>query len=196
MKSVLKLLPLLLCLLCLGCTPIETPAPTSSTAPQRAGLPGTTPCARILQDIWGKYDPEDQFIVYGGMLRQPVSDAPGDLDMEQFPLWLSQYHLPANHQENLLEGASLHHLLDSNLFTAVAFRVNPESLASLARDWRLELLKSHWVNEPPERLLLAKIDEKNLVMCFGSRHHTKNFQRMLLYAFPSAKILSSQPIPL
>ena len=198
MKIALKLILFFLCLLCTGCAPAQTQPPTSSTSPvsQRISPPGKTNCALLLRDIWNQYDPQEQFSVYGGMQQRPVPEAPGDLDMEEPVLWFSQYCLPAAHQQHILQGASLQHLLSGNLFTAAAFQVESDALPAFARDWRAELLSSHWVNGPPQRLLLAQVNQEYLVMAFGSRRHTKSFQRMLLYTYPSAQILCCEPFSL
>ena len=159
------------------------------------GQPGNSLPAVILGDIWAQYEPQERFSVYGGMVSQPVPDAPGDLDLQKADGWAGHCCFPVGCLQLVQEGASMTHLLNENLFTAVAVRVSDKSVAqTLTNDWRYGLQHGNWATVTPERLLLAQVAERNLVVAMGSKENLRIFRQKLLQAYPSAKIAYDEPI--
>lgn len=188
---------LLACSLCAGCTAPkeeETIASTQS-ANLKTGQQGRTEAARILQEIWGKYGEAERFSVYGGMMEEPVMEAPGDLDMELAGNWLYRYHFPLEHLQSVDQGAALAHLMNEKLLTVAVFRLQKkEQLRLLADKWRWELQHGQWAGSRPARLLLAQPAGDFLLMAYGSRSNVKLLQEKMLLAFPTGQLLYSEAI--
>lgn len=194
-KTVLLLLVWIFCAGCAAPQMAENTAPTPQSTMPRAGVPGRTGAAHLLERIWAQYEDTERFCVYGGLPEQPVMDAPGDLDMELAMHWAYRYRFPMEHLKSTDHGASLTHLMNEKLLTLAAFHMQqPEKARQLAEDWRWELQHSSWASNRPERLLLAQVEEKYLLMAYGSYAYVRLLQEKLTVAFPSSRILYQEAI--
>lgn len=188
---VFGLAALLLC----GCATQQltpTTQPTETIELPILGKPGQSIPAVILGDIWAQYEPKERFSVYGGMAEHPVPDAPGDLDLQDPDGWAPHCRFPTGWLQVLKQGASMTHLLNENLFTAVAVRTS--HVSGLTRDWRYVLQHGDWAPVAPERLLLVQTGEQYLVMALGSKENMRTFRQKLLQAYPASKIVYDEPI--
>ena len=181
-----------------GCAEQNTePATKPSEMPEVPilGRPGDSVAAVVLGDIWAQYEQQERFSVYGGMMTRPVPDAPGDLDLQHPEAWTVHCRFPTGCLQLAQQGASMTHLLNGSLFTAVAVRVtDPRAQRVLSEDWRYALQHSDWSELPPDRLLLSQVGERYLVMAMGSKEYLRTFRQKLLQAYPSAKIVYDEPI--
>lgn len=149
--------------------------------------------AKVLQKIWDQYPQNERFSVYGGAVEQSVADGPGDLDMRMTEELTSRYLLPEDQLQGLEEGASLVHLMNNNIFTAVVFRVK-ENVENLAKSWRTSIQGTRWICGQPDRLIMAQPVEGMLLMAFGSQDAMNSFRSYLIAAFPAAHILYEEAI--
>lgn len=193
-----KLLAVLLAILLTGCANRNaepTTKPSETMDLPILGEPGDSVAAVVLGDIWAQYEPQERFAVYGGMLTHPVADAPGDLDLQHPEEWAVHCHFPTGCLQLVKQGAAMTHLLNENLFTAVAVQVtDAEAMSSLTGDWRYVLQHSAWAAVAPERLLLAQVGQRYLVMAMGSKENLRTFRQKLLQAYPAAEIVCDEPI--
>lgn len=174
---------------------VTTTLPSETVELPILGQPGQSIPAVILGDIWAQYEPQEHFSVYGGMAEHPVPDAPGDLNPEKPEQWAAHCCFPMGCLQLVQEGASMTHLLNENLFTAVVVRVSEESaISTLIKDWRYGLQHGSWSAVVPERLVLAQVAERYLIMAVGSKENMHTFRRKLLQAYPTAKISYDEPI--
>ena len=189
-----------------GCTgamtPDETTAPTQettvptqeTTAPTQAPtqtLPvgtATSSSAQILAQIWAQYGVDERFASYGGTVEHSVSDAPGDLDMTNAEEIISKYLLPADQLSNVENGASLVHLMNSNIFTAAAFKLKDgASIKDAAKALRDNIQKTRWLCGQPDHLLVAEV-EGHLLMAFAEKQNLQTFKQKLSAAHSGATI--------
>lgn len=149
--------------------------------------------AKVLQKIWDQYPQNERFAAYGGGVEQSVADGPGDLDMKMTEELTSRYLLPEDQLQMVEEGASLVHLMNNNIFTAVVFKVkeNPETLA---KSWRTSIQGTRWICGQPDRLVMAQPVEGMLLMAFGSQDAMTSFRSYLIAAFPAAHIVYEEAI--
>ena len=184
-------------LLC-GCAAQEAPPvtqPSETVELPILGQPGRSVASVVLSDIWAQYETQERFAVYGGMVEHPVPDAPGDLDMERPEDWTIHCRFPLGCLQMAEQGASVTHLLSENLFTAVVIRVKETNgLSVLENDWRRELQHGQWTAVAPERMLLAEVAERYLVMALGSKAYVHTFRQKLLQAYPNARVVYEEPI--
>lgn len=178
---------------CTGAKPPEVTAPATVTG-ARAYRPGSTASASLLADIWAQYGEEERFAVFGGLMEHPVENAPGDLDMEQKDLWLERFSIPVTHGQEISSGAAMSHLMNGNLWTVVALRLNSEeNIAPMAQAWHQALQNRYWVAGRPARLMFARAGE-HLVMAYGSREQMKTLKEKLPAAVPGIRILFDESI--
>lgn len=184
-------------LLC-GCAAQEAPPATHASETIELpilGQPGRSIASVVLGDIWAQYEMQERFAVYGGMMEHPVPDAPGDLDLERPEDWAMHCRFPLGCLQMAEQGAAVTHLLSENLFTAVVIRVaEEEDLPVLAENWRRELQNGQWSAVAPERILLAQVAQRYLVMAMGSKEYIRTFRQKLMRAYPAACLAHEEPV--
>lgn len=183
-------------------SPTETPTSAPTTAPTAASTQtetqptGTadTASARILNKIWSEFADTERFAAYGGTIAHAVDDGPGDLDVTDTEELTNHYLLPEELLTQVEEGASLVHLMNSNIFTCAAFRLKDGSdLPAAAKALRDNLQRTHWICGQPDRLLIARV-EGQLLMAFGSGGNMEAFRTHLGTAFPGGEVLYDEAV--
>lgn len=193
---------LLTCCLLVGCTvsvspsvpPLTTVTTTTAPAGTTAGT-AQTQCAQILEAVWQRYEPEERFSAYGGSIEHAVEDNPGDLAPDNIEELTTRYLIPQDRVGEIAEAASLVHLMNSNIFTAVAVRLSDGGeIQSFAGAWRDALQKNRWICGSPDRILIVQLEENFLVTVFASEDNVYAFHGKLASAFPNAVVLFEEPI--
>ena len=168
---------------------------TISTMPELPAATANTQSAKILKTLWDSYGEDERFAAYGGPVENAVNDGPGDLDMTAQEELTARYLLPQEQLGLLGEGASLVHLMNNNIFTAVVFRVNDANqLKAVADAWHKAIRENRWICGQPDRLLLAQVDGNHLLMSFGSQDLMTGFEEKLKAAYPETKMLYKEAI--
>ena len=170
----------------------ETTAPTTGTTE-----PGQTQAGAVgvLETIWNGFPEDSRFAVYGGMMEKPVDSAPGKLDLSNTEEILSQSLIPQERLGEVEEGASLVHLMNSNLFTAAAFRLkNDADAETFAKALRENIQKNQWICGQPDRLVVAAPAGDTVLMVFGSEEAMELFGDSFTRAFPDAKVYFDEAI--
>lgn len=181
-------------------TGTTTNAPTSGTtaAPtQGTTLSGTagSQSAGLLSAIWDLYPQEERFASYGGTVEHAVNDAPGDLDMANTDELTAHYLIPQDRLAEVTEGASLVHMMNSNIFTAAVVKLSdPENAAGFAESWRSVIQGNRWICGQPDRLLMLELESGHLLMAFGSTDAMSAFSQRAAEAYPQAKSLYEEAV--
>ena len=178
--------------------PAVTTLPTTVTVPTTSAIPsgtaGTT-SAQLLEAIWDSYGQEERFAAYGGTVEHSVSDAPGDLNMAATDELTNAYLIPGDLLDEVEEGASLVHMMNSNIFTAVVLKMKPTGqLRSFADRWRGMIRENRWICGQPVRLLMMAVDEEHLLMAFGSNDAMDTFRSKAGDVYGQSKTLYDEPI--
>ena len=206
-KCLLLVLVAVLALSCLtGCrmaTPVDTtPTTTPTTAPtdaptepsQPAGA-ATTESARILSNIWAAYGDEERFASYGGAVENSIADAPGDLDITNTEEITTRYLLPESHIGSVTEAASLVHLMNNNIFTAVVFKLaNSADATAVAKALRDNVQSNQWICGQPDRLMIVNMNDGHLLMVFGSTDTVDTFRGKLAGVYAGATTVYDEGI--
>ena len=151
--------------------------------------------AKALQKIWDLYPEGERFAVYGGAVEQSVADGPGDLDMSVTEEITTRYLLPEGQLGMVQEGASLVHLMNNNIFTAVVFRLTENTdTQGLAKAWRDSIQGTRWVCGQPDRMLMAQLEDSHILMAFGSQDAMSAFRGKVAEAYPTANFLYEEAI--
>ena len=194
-----------------GCRPAApadtTPSTQPSTAPTDDPTQGTTETptqgtagaetdsAKILANIWQAYSDAERFAVYGGAVENSVADGPGDLDITNTEELTGRYLLPQEQLSSVKEAASMVHLMNNNIFTAVVFRLTEEAeTKTVASALRSSVQDNQWICGQPDKLLMADMDHHHLLMVFGSSDAVDTFKAKLSGAYADAEILYDENI--
>lgn len=188
---------------CRGNVPQETSGnivPSSTTGSQQtpptsSSTGNETQSVKILEMIWNQYGEEERFSSYGGEIEQAINDAPGSLDVTNVEEMTTRYLLPKEQLAMVEEGASLVHMMNSNIFTGVAVKLAPSAdMKTLYEAWRDAIQKNRWICGQPDRLLMAEVDGTHLLMVFGSTEAVQTFSDKLGVAYPQARVLYVEAI--
>ncbi|MBQ2785289.1 MAG: hypothetical protein IJF02_02135 [Oscillospiraceae bacterium] len=180
--------------------PSTTTSPTttapSTTTPSTDNQGGETEAtAQLLQSIWDKYADEERFAAYGGAVENSISDAPGSLDVTNAEEMTNRYLVPQEQLKAIQEAASLVHMMNSNIFTAVAVKIGDNAdQKALQTAWRDAIQGNQWICGQPDRLLMADIGEGYMVMAFGSADAMELFSGKLAEVYPDAQSLYNEAI--
>lgn len=171
-----------------------TPSATTTVPTPTSGTSGTT-SAQLLEAIWDSYAQEERFAAYGGTVEHSVSDAPGDLNMQSTDELVNAYLIPADRLGEVVEGASLVHMMNSNIFTGVVLDLGPSGQVwSFADSWRGVIRENRWICGQPDRLLMLALDETHLLMAFGSEEAMQTFRTKTNDVYGQSKTLYDEPI--
>ena len=168
---------------------------TASSEPDQAAGTANTESAQILKKIWDSYGEDERFAAYGGQVEMAVNDGPGDLDITATEELTTRYLLPQEQIGMVTEGASLVHLMNNNIFTAVVFRMKDGGqIKPVADAWHKAIRENRWICGQPDRLLLAQVDDNHILMSFGSQDLMTGFEGKLKAAYPDSKMLYKEAI--
>jgi len=176
-----------------GSTEAPTQPTQMTTEPTQSGTVTST-AVQILDGIWTLYGENERFASYGGTVEHSVSDAPGELDMANTDELTNKYLLPQEQIGNVESGASLVHLMSSNVFTAAAFKMKDGAdVRDTAKALRDNIQKTRWLCGQPDRLLVAEV-EGHLLMAFAAKENMDTFKQKLSTAYSSATILYDEAV--
>jgi len=179
-------------------TPTQpTTQPTEATTMPTEAIPmgtASTTSAQILAKIWTEYAENERFACYGGTVEHSVSDAPGDLDMTNTEEIITKYLLPADQLANVESGASLVHLMNSNIFTAAVFKLKEGAdVRAAAKALRDNIQKTQWICGQPDHLLVAEV-EGHLLMSFAAKEAMDTFRQSLKTAYTETAIIYDEAV--
>jgi hypothetical protein len=203
--KILCLIPLCMALLLCGRTPNVPQETNGSIVPPSSDEPTGTindnlqpvqsNAVAILEQIWEQFSQEERFACYGGSIEHAVNDAPGSLELDNIEELASKYLFPGAMLQDVKEAASLVHMMNSNIFTAMVVRLSSDGdMEMLYKQWRDAIQNNRWICGQPDRLILAQIDGDSLLMSFGSKDIMTQLQQKLAAAYPNAAVLYNEAI--
>ena len=179
-------------------TPPTTTLAPDTTAPsdtQGGDVNGENQSLQTLQNIWDQYGEDERFSVYGGAVENAVNDAPGALDVSDAEEMTNRYLLPQEQLTAIQEGASLVHMMNSNIFTAVAVKLSDGAdQKALSEAWQASIQGNQWICGQPDRLLIVDTGDGHMIMAFGSTDAIKLFSDKLTAAYAEAQKLFDEAI--
>ena len=201
MKTISLILCIIFAVLALtGCMGVQSPTTGTTPAPEiptvGTTVPGTsgTDSAGVLEKIWGRFPEEERFAVYGGAMSHAVSDGPGDLDLKDIEELTGKYLLPEAQLAGIRDGASLVHMMNSNIFTAAAVQLGDGTDGqALAEAWRNAIRQNQWICGQPDKLVMYRIGDQ-ILMAFGSSDAMQLWETRTAEAFPDAKELYNETV--
>jgi len=203
--KILCVIPLCMALLLCGCTPNVPQETNGSIVPPSSNEPTGTinsnmqpvqsDTVAILGQIWEQFSQEERFACYGGSVEDAEENAPGSLELDNIEELASKYLFPGAMLQDVKEAASLVHMMNSNIFTAMVVRLSSDGdMEMLYKQWRDAIQNNRWICGQPDRLIMAQIDSYSLLMSFGSKDIMTQLQQKLAAAYPNAAVLYNEAI--
>lgn len=184
-----------------GCKESKTPGDVSDGILTDAQTTADTEPAEeesalaMLEKIWALYAENERFAAAGGDVDHSVADAPGCFDMSNAGDLSYFLHIPEGQIANIDEAATLTHMINLNSFTSGVVHLKPGVSASdLAKAVRDEIKEMRWMCGFPDRLIIATVGEKYVLIAFGIDDFMSIFSSKLSTAFRGAQILYDEPI--
>ena len=173
---------------------ISTPGATTQPGDAQPDSGEASDSVGILETVWELFGDDERFASYGGSVNHAVDNAPGKLSAQDADELVSKYLIPQDKIANIAEGASLVHMMNSNIFTAAVFSLsNGGDAEAVAKAWRDAIHQNRWICGQPEKLLMYRIGD-SILMAFGNGDAMTQFEAKTGEAFPDGQKLYSEAI--
>ena len=138
--------------------------------------------AAVLNTVWSGYDEADKFPVAGGHvgdIENSVMDAPAKLDLTRIEEFDNSFALPVSQNENVEEAASLFHQMNTNTFTAAAYKLKEGTdTAAFADEFSANVNSKMWMCGRPEKYVVVQ-SGSYVVTAYGAADIIDNFAAKL-----------------
>lgn len=161
---------------------------------KNSGAGDVSDALTLLNTVWATYSEEEKFPVSGGDYDHPVDDAPGAFDISNADNMDYMLGFPGPSVANLVDAASLMHMMNANTFTCGALRVkNGDDAAKLAEDLRDAIQNKQWMCGFPDKLVIATLGNY-VVSVYGDEELVNTFRDKLQAAYSDAAIAYDEMI--
>ena len=148
----------------------------------------------LLNTVWATYSEEEKFPVSGGDYDHPVDDAPGAFDISNADNMDYMLGFPGPSVANLVDAASLMHMMNANTFTCGAYHLSDDvSAADVASSLRDNIMNRQWMCGFPDKLVVITMGQF-VVSVYGAEDLVDTFRDKLQNCFSSAAVVYDEPI--
>lgn len=140
----------------------------------------------VLNAVWEQYEEGERFFSIGGDYGNLVDNAPAAYDLAADPdVTTSQLVCSAENAKMVDSAASIIHAMNANNFTGAVYKIaKGNKVADFITAMDNDIVNNQWICGFPERLLIATIDDKYVVIAFGASDIVDNFKAKLTVVFP------------
>lgn len=161
---------------------------------KNSGTGDVSDALTLLNTVWATYSEEEKFPVSGGDYDHPVDDAPGAFDISNADNMDYMLGFPGPSVANLVDAASLMHMMNANTFTCGAFHLtNKDDVESVAQDLRDAIQTKQWMCGFPDKLVVITMGQF-VVSVYGAEDLVDTFRDKLQNCFSSAVVVYDEPI--
>ena len=161
---------------------------------KNSGAGDVSDALTLLNTVWATYSEEEKFPVSGGDYDHPVDDAPGAFDISNADNMDDMLGFPGPSVANLVDAASLMHMMNANTFTCGAFRLkdaaDADAVCTAIRDG---LNSKQWMCGFPDKMVIAKVSGC-IVSVYGAEDLVNTFRDKLTAAYENAEIVYDEAI--
>lgn len=161
---------------------------------KNSGAGDVSDALTLLNTVWATYSEEEKFPVSGGDYDHPVDDAPGAFDISNADNMDYMLGFPGPSVANLVDAASLMHMMNANTFTCGALRAaNADEVEGLAQDMRDAIQSKQWMCGFPDKLVVFTYD-RYVVALYGNEDLVNTFRDKLAAAYGNAVVAYDEAI--
>ena len=161
---------------------------------KNSGAGDVSDALTLLNTVWATYSEEEKFPVSGGDYDHPVDDAPGAFDISNADNMDDMLGFPGPSVANLVDAASLMHMMNANTFTAGAFHVASSSdVDSVVSDLKDNIMNRQWMCGFPDKLVVITMGQF-VVSVYGAEDLVDTFRDKLQNCFSSAAVVYDESI--
>lgn len=148
----------------------------------------------ILETVWAKYADNEKFSVIGGNIEANIMDAPGAVDMAYAGHLNYNLLVPEDKTANVVEAASMIHMMNANTFTCGVFKITGISAADFGAAMQDAVKNNQWMCGFPETLLIRSFGDTYVLVAFGLNDAMTPFEKHLAESYPGMETIASEPI--
>ena len=176
-----------------ACTGSNEPAGTEGTTEGTTAPAVTETSTQVLENIWNAVAEDSKFFVMGGNVENAVDGKPGEYNMEYAENLSYNLLIPADQLANVDEVGFMQHAMNANNFTAGVVHVTSDAKA-FADVMRDAIKNNMWMCGFPDTLLIAVINNNQVLVSFGINDAMNPFVAGLNAAYANAEILYNEPV--
>lgn len=161
---------------------------------KNSGAGDVSDALTLLNTVWATYSEEEKFPVSGGDYDHPVDDAPGAFDISNADNMDYMLGFPGPSVANLVDAASLMHMMNANTFTCGAFHVtSKDDVETVASDLRDAIQSKQWMCGFPDKLVIFTYDQY-VVSLYGDEELVNTFRDKFTATYSDSAIAYDEAI--
>ena len=161
---------------------------------KNSGTGDVSDALTLLNTVWATYSEEEKFPVTGGDYDHPVDDAPGAFDISNADNMDYMLGFPGPSVANLVDAASLMHMMNANTFTCGAFHVtSKDDVEAVASDLRDAIQSKQWMCGFPDKLVIFTYDQY-VVSLYGDEELVNTFRDKFTATYSDSTIAYDEAI--
>lgn len=161
---------------------------------KNSGAGDVSDALTLLNTVWATYSEEEKFPVSGGDYDHPVDDAPGAFDISNADNMDDMLGFPGPSVANLVDAASLMHMMNANTFTCGAFHVtSKDDVETVASDLRDAIQSKQWMCGFPDKLVIFTYDQY-VVSLYGDEELVNTFRDKFTATYSDSTIAYDEAI--
>lgn len=161
---------------------------------KNSGTGDVSDALTLLNTVWATYSEEEKFPVSGGDYDHPVDDAPGAFDISNADNMDYMLGFPGPSVANLVDAASLMHMMNANTFTCGAFHVtSKDDVETVASDLRDAIQSKQWMCGFPDKLVVLTYGEY-VVALFGADDLVDDFVNTMTATYTGVQTACDEPL--
>lgn len=161
---------------------------------KNSGTGDVSDALTLLNTVWATYSEEEKFPVTGGDYDHPVDDAPGAFDISNADNMDYMLGFPGPSVANLVDAASLMHMMNANTFTCGAFHVtSKDDVETVASDLRDAIQSKQWMCGFPDKLVIFTYDQY-VVSLYGDEELVNTFRDKFTATYSDSAIAYDEAI--
>ena len=182
MKKLIALLLVLVMVLSMAaCKGNKNDNPSDDSKPQEAERVEIKDTVEILTKTWEIFPTDLKFACGGGSGEAMVMDAPGAVPVTDTDTLTYMLNVPETLQAQIVDAASLMHMMNANTFTAGAYKITGE-VNAFVNTLKEGILSTQWMCGFPELLVIATIDDY-VIAFYGNTQLVNTFATYLTTAY-------------
>ncbi len=148
----------------------------------------------ILEKVWGTYSEDEKFPVAGGDFSVANMEGPGKYNIDDPDAIDHALGFPSAEIDKIDDAASLTHMMNTNTFTCGVYHFkNTDDVTITATSIKDNIMKRQWMCGFPDKLVIINIGDY-IVSAFGNEDLVNTFKTKVTGSYPSATIISEDPI--
>ena len=156
----------------------------------------TLDALELLNKVWDTYGEDEKFPVMGGDFDEANQsmEGPGKFGLEDTDALDNTLALPADAAGQVLDAASLLHMMNANTFTCGAYQLKEDAdLAAFTAAIQENIANRQWICGAPQQYYIATVDNF-VIAAFGHDELMDVFKEKVASVYPDIQVAYEEAI--